>query len=128
MDTEIKFETALESVERIVAELERGQTPLGDSLAKYEEAVRLLGQCQGLIERTERSVALLTGVDENGEPVTSPFDARATVPAAETATTVVAAPAPKEKKTRKSASVPPAAPTTAPAAEATFYSDIEPPF
>ncbi len=126
METEIKFETALESVERIVAELERGQTPLGDSLAKYEEAVRLLGQCQTLIERTERSVSLLTGVDENGEPVTAAFDARATVPAAEATTTVVAAP--KEKKTRKSASTPGPAPTLAPAAEATFTSDIEPPF
>ncbi len=75
---EIGFEAAIEELERIVAELERGGPDLGSALARYERGARLLGRCQGLLDGAERSVALLTGVDESGRPITSPFDASAT--------------------------------------------------
>ena len=77
-EAEIGFEAALEELEGIVEELERGRPDLGAALARYERGVRLLGHCQGLLDGAERSVALLTGVDEAGRPVTSPFDATAT--------------------------------------------------
>ena len=73
------FESAVGQLEAIVEALERGEPELTSALAKYEAGVRLLTQCYGLLERAERSVALLTGVDELGEPSTSPFDASATV-------------------------------------------------
>ena len=41
--------------------------------------MRLLTQCYGLLERADRAVALLAGVDEQGKPVTAPFDATATI-------------------------------------------------
>jgi exodeoxyribonuclease VII small subunit len=47
-------------------------------LARYERGVKLLGHCQGLLDSAGRSVALLTGVDEDGRAITSPFDASAT--------------------------------------------------
>jgi exodeoxyribonuclease VII small subunit len=77
-DGEIGFEAALEELEEIVEELEQGRPDLGTALARYERGVRLLGHCQGLIDGAERSVALLTGVDEAGRPITAPFDASAT--------------------------------------------------
>ncbi len=77
-DGEIGFEGAVEELERIVEELERGRPDLGTALARYERGVKLLGHCQGLLDSASRSVALLTGVDEEGRPITAPFDASAT--------------------------------------------------
>jgi exodeoxyribonuclease VII small subunit len=72
------FEEALAQLERIVASLEHGEPDLTAALAKYETSVRLLTHCYRLLEHAEQSVALLTGVDEQGNPLTAPFDATAT--------------------------------------------------
>jgi exodeoxyribonuclease VII small subunit len=83
------FETALDQLTRIVADLEQGAPELATALAKYEQAIRLLAHCHSLIDRAEQTVALLTGVDDQGQPLTTPFDATATAaerePAAPTA-------------------------------------------
>jgi exodeoxyribonuclease VII small subunit len=78
-DPALDFEEALRRLEAVVENLERGDAGLAQALTTYEEGVRLLAACQGSLERAERSVALLTGVDASGAPVTSPFDASATV-------------------------------------------------
>jgi exodeoxyribonuclease VII small subunit len=78
MSETVDFESAVEELERIVGELERGRPSLGVALGHYERGVKLLGQCQELLDSAERSVALLTGVDEEGRPITAPFDASAT--------------------------------------------------
>ena len=78
-EPELSFEIALGQIEEIVASLERGEPELAAALAKYETGVQLLSRCYSLLERAERSVALLTGVDPQGNPITSPFDATATV-------------------------------------------------
>ncbi len=75
---DLSFETALDQLTRIVADLEQGAPELATALAKYEQAIRLLAHCHGLIDRAERTVALLTGVDDQGQPLTTPFDATAT--------------------------------------------------
>lgn len=64
------FEQARARLEQIVGQLEDGQIGLADSLALYEEGVRLLKQCYGLLERAERKIELLTGVDAQGNPLT----------------------------------------------------------
>ena len=76
---EISFEAALKQLEEIVSALERGEPDLAAALARYETGVRLLSECYALLERAERSVALLSGVDSEGKPATSPFDATATI-------------------------------------------------
>jgi exodeoxyribonuclease VII small subunit len=76
---EIRFEAAVSGLEEIVESLERGEPDLAAALAKYETGVRLLTQCYGLLERADRAVALLAGVDQQGKPVTAPFDATATI-------------------------------------------------
>jgi exodeoxyribonuclease VII small subunit len=68
------FESALARIEVIVHELEEGQTGLAESLGRYEEAVGLLKQCYGLLEKAERRIELLVGTDAAGNPVTEPFD------------------------------------------------------
>jgi exodeoxyribonuclease VII small subunit len=68
------FESALARIEAIVHELEEGQTGLAESLGRYEEAVQLLRQCYGLLERAERRIELLVGADAAGKPLTEPFD------------------------------------------------------
>jgi exodeoxyribonuclease VII small subunit len=73
------FEQALSRLEQIVAQLEDGRVDLADSLARYEEGVRLLRQCHTLLERAERRIEVLSGVDADGNPVTEPFDDRSTL-------------------------------------------------
>jgi exodeoxyribonuclease VII small subunit len=74
-----RFEDALAQIEKIVADLERGEPALSAALGKYENGVKLLRQCYQLLEEAEQSVALLTGTDEQGNPLTTPFDATATL-------------------------------------------------
>ena len=78
-ETEPRFESAVSQLEQIVESLERGEPELATALTKYEHGVRLLSQCYALLERAERSVALLTGVDAAGNPITAAFDATATL-------------------------------------------------
>jgi exodeoxyribonuclease VII small subunit len=78
-ETEPSFEEALAEIERIVASLEHGEPALSTALARYETGVKLLRHCYQILDQAEQSVALLTGVDEQGNPVTAPFDATATL-------------------------------------------------
>ena len=74
-----RFEDALAQIEKIVTDLERGEPALSAALGKYENGVKLLRQCYQLLEEAEHSVALLTGTDDQGNPLTTPFDATATL-------------------------------------------------
>ena len=68
------FEESLEALEKIVAELEGGKLGLSDALERYEQGVKHLKSCQQLLERAERKIELLSGVDADGNPITQPFD------------------------------------------------------
>lgn len=68
------FEEALGRLEGIVGELEEGQIGLDEALARYQDGVKLLRQCFDLLERAERKISLLGGLDEQGRPVAQPFD------------------------------------------------------
>lgn len=69
-----KFEDCLSELEVIVAELEGGKLGLAEALARYEQGVKYLKSCHGLLERAERRIEILSGVDADGKPVTKPFD------------------------------------------------------
>ncbi len=56
---ERKFEDALKKLEKIVEELEGGNLPLEDSLAKYEEGIKLSRICQKKLETAKKKVELL---------------------------------------------------------------------
>jgi exodeoxyribonuclease VII small subunit len=67
------FEQALQELEQIVRELEEGDVSLNDALGRYEKGVKLLRQCHDLLEKAERRIELLSGLDPNGNPVTTPL-------------------------------------------------------
>jgi exodeoxyribonuclease VII small subunit len=85
--SEPTFEEALARLEKIVAQLEDGRTDLAASLAGYEEGVKLLRKCHGLLERAERRIEILSGVDAEGKPVVQAFDDTATISLEEKAQT-----------------------------------------
>jgi exodeoxyribonuclease VII small subunit len=72
------FEESLAELEAIVGDLEGGELGLSDALARYEEGVRRLKQCHAQLQAAERRIELLSGVDADGNPVTTPFDDTAT--------------------------------------------------
>ncbi len=57
---ELKFEKALERLEKIVEELEAGDIPLEDALKKYEEGVRLSRLCAEKLTQAEKKIQILT--------------------------------------------------------------------
>ena len=70
----VTFEAALMRLDEIVKTLERGQAPLDESLALFEEGTRLLGSCGKQLDEAEQKVVrLMKG--SAGEPVEALFDA-----------------------------------------------------
>ena len=63
------FEEATRRLSQIVAELEGGDLPLDKSLALFEEGVRLARAAEDPLERAERRVEELLGIDARGEPI-----------------------------------------------------------
>jgi len=72
------FEQALAELEVIVRELEDGQTELEASLARYQRGVGLLKRCYAQLCDAEQRILTITGVDEDGRPITHPFEHTAT--------------------------------------------------
>ncbi|MGA2031286.1 MAG: exodeoxyribonuclease VII small subunit [Thermoguttaceae bacterium] len=72
------FEQLLERLEQIVRQLEEGEIGLSEALARYEEGVKLLRQSYDVLQRAQRRVELLAGVDVEGNPVTKPLQDAAT--------------------------------------------------
>jgi exodeoxyribonuclease VII small subunit len=73
------FEQALADLERIVRELEDGKIGLEESLARYEQGITLLKRCYSQLRRVEQKIAELTGVDDDGNPLTKPFEHSASI-------------------------------------------------
>ena len=70
---EMKFEDAIEKLEKIVAELEEGGLPLEESLKKFEEGIKLSRFCSKKLKEAERKIEMLTETAE-GSLETKPFD------------------------------------------------------
>jgi len=68
------FEHAMQELEGVVGQLEEGDLGLDEALGRYEQAVRLLRRCYALLQRAERRIELLSGVDAEGNPITQPLD------------------------------------------------------
>lgn len=74
----LTFEAALKRLEEIVHLLEDGDIGLNEALERYEEGIKLLRQSYELLQRAERRIELLSGVNAEGNPATKPFDDTAT--------------------------------------------------
>ncbi len=55
----LKFEDALARLETIVAELEKGDLPLDDSLKIFEEGIKLSKTCLKMLDDAERKVEIM---------------------------------------------------------------------
>ncbi|MDH5639949.1 MAG: exodeoxyribonuclease VII small subunit [Nitrospira sp.] len=62
----VKFEQAMARLEVIVAELEKGDLPLDESLKIFEEGIRLSKNCLKVLEEAERKIEVLVQ-DKNGK-------------------------------------------------------------
>lgn len=73
------FEESLLELERMVRELEDGRLGLEDALARYEQGVGLIKACYQQLRQAEQRILMLTGVDEEQQPILQPFKHEATV-------------------------------------------------
>lgn len=73
MSEEIKFEKAMERLEKIVEDLESGNIALEDALKKYEEGVKLSRICQQRLSQAEKKIEVLTK-SLDGKLSKEPFD------------------------------------------------------
>jgi exodeoxyribonuclease VII small subunit len=68
-----KFEECLQRLEEIVEKLEKGDIPLDQSLALFEEGMKLSHSCRSELEAAEGKVEIL--LKQNGKMQPEPFDA-----------------------------------------------------
>jgi len=59
------FEEQMEDLEKIVKDLEKGDLNLDDSVAKFEEGIKISKECNKILEDAEKKITIL--VNENGE-------------------------------------------------------------
>ena len=55
----LRFEQALEQLEKIVAEIEEGKVSLEESIDKYGEGIKLIKQCRTILDSAEKKIQLL---------------------------------------------------------------------
>ena len=66
------FEGSMARREEIVSLLERGDAPLDQAMALFEEGAKLLRECTKQLDEAEQRVTLLTA-GKDGEIVEEPF-------------------------------------------------------
>lgn len=55
------FEEALQKLESLVQNMERGKTPLTEMISQYQEGSALLKTCQTRLQEAELTIQKLTG-------------------------------------------------------------------
>lgn len=71
----MSFEDALARLESIVKRLERGDAPLEDSIALYEEGVKLKQHCEGKLETASARIQKIQPGPDGQPAGLAPFDA-----------------------------------------------------
>lgn len=64
---EMSFEDAMKELEAVVAQLERGDVALDDSIRLYERGAELKKRCEAKLKEAEEKVAMIT-LDGEGQP------------------------------------------------------------
>ena len=59
------FEDNMEKLEKIVTELEKGNLNLDDSIAKFEDGIRISKECNKILEEAEKKITIL--LEKDGE-------------------------------------------------------------
>ncbi len=66
------FENNIESLEKIITELEEGNLNLDESISKFEEGIKMSKQCNKILEEAEKKITILLEKEEKIEE--SDFD------------------------------------------------------
>jgi exodeoxyribonuclease VII small subunit len=69
----LDFEQSLTDLQTLVERLENGELSLEDSLAAFEQGIRLTRECQSALALAEQKVQVL--LERDGELAEEPFDA-----------------------------------------------------
>lgn len=69
------FEKSLEELEALVARLERGDLPLAEALALFEQGVAMTRSCHTALAEAQQKVEIL--LQEGGTARATPFEAAA---------------------------------------------------
>lgn len=67
------FEELMQSLESIVQELEKGDLNLDDSVAKFEEGMKISKECNQILESSEKRISIL--LENDGEISEEDFNA-----------------------------------------------------
>ena len=59
------FEEQMEKLKKIVSELEKGDLNLDDSVAKFEEGIKISKECNKTLQEAEKKITML--INEDGE-------------------------------------------------------------
>ena len=59
------FESQMEELEKIVADLEKGNLTLDESVTKFEEGIKISKSCNKLLEEAEKTITIF--VNKNDE-------------------------------------------------------------
>lgn len=59
------FEEQIQNLENIVAELEKGDLNLDDSVSKFEEGMKISKECNKILENAEKKISIL--INQDGE-------------------------------------------------------------
>ena len=76
----LSYEQALQQLDTLIAQLEKGDIPLDDAISAYERGTRLARHCAELLDRTEQRVSQLV-VSGDGSLKEKPLEAPAAEPA-----------------------------------------------
>ncbi len=66
------FEEAMKRLDEIVQAMERGEIGIEESIARYEEAMKLAAQCRAILHDAEQRIRKIQ-VDAQGRPTSTPI-------------------------------------------------------
>ena len=61
----VNFEDNMEKLEKIVSELEKGDLNLDDSIAKFEDGIKISKECNKILVEAEKKITIL--LEKDGE-------------------------------------------------------------
>ena len=60
MDEKFSFEEKIGQLEKIVESMEKGDAPLDEQLANFEEGIKIARECTKVLDGAEKKVSILT--------------------------------------------------------------------
>jgi exodeoxyribonuclease VII small subunit len=72
--SDLTFEESILRLEEILNQLEGDKVDLETALSQYEEGVRLLKNCHGILESARQKIEILRNIGPEGTPLVEPFD------------------------------------------------------